>query len=145
MVGCLVIPLASCATAPGVVSTEARSGSPVVVSTLPVATTLPATPSTPDESTPPIVSLPISVPPTTVAVLDEDGVGDAMFPALGNPGIDVEHYTLVLDYDPVRNKISATEHVDILMTEDRATFTLDSDGPIVSAVSVDGAPAAIYR
>ena len=138
LVGCMVTSLASCATAPGVVSTEARSGRPASASTLPVETTLPTKPSTPDESSPPTITLPTSLPPTTVGVLDEDGAGDALFPALGNPGIDVEHYTLALDYDPVRNAISATEHLDILMTQDRATFTLDSDGPVVSAVSVDG-------
>ena len=64
-----------------------------------------------------------------------------LFPALGNPGIDVEHYTLTLHYDQPRNEISATAHLDLVMTEDRDAFSLDSDGPDVSAVSVDGVPA----
>ena len=80
----------------------------------------------------------VSVPPDS---LDPDGVGDPLFPSLGNPGIDVEHYTLVLHYDPQRNEITATAHLDILMTETRPTFSLDSAGPIVSTVSVDGLPA----
>ena len=60
---------------------------------------------------------------------DDNGIGDELFPSLGNPGIDVEHYTLALDYDPQRHQISATAHLDLVMTEDRATISLDSDGP----------------
>ena len=142
LVGCLGAYLAACATSPGVISTEARSSHTSGAPTLPVDdTTLPTESTVPIDSTSPTSAPSTSVPTTLVGVLDEDGVGDALFPALGNPGIDVEHYTLTLDYDPKRNKISATEHVDILMTENRATFTLDSDGPVVSAVSVDGVPA----
>jgi aminopeptidase N len=72
---------------------------------------------------------------------DSDGIGDALFPSLGNPGIDVEHYDLILEYDPVREEISARVHLDIAMTADRETFSLDSAGPVVSAVVVDGVPA----
>ena len=50
-------------------------------------------------------------------------------------------YTVALDYDPTQHAISATEHIDLVMTEDRDAFSLDSDGPIVSAVAVDGSPA----
>ena len=117
--------LAACATAPGVVSTEARSG------------TLPA------ESTAPPVDTTSPAQDTTVpaSAQDEDGIGDELFPSLGNPGIDVEHYTIVMSYDPARTTLSATAHLDILMTEDRDEFSLDSDGPKVSAVTIDGAPA----
>ena len=47
----------------------------------------------------------------------------------------------MLHYDPQRNEVTATAHLDILMTETRPTFSLDSAGPIVSTVSVDGLPA----
>ena len=50
-----------------------------------------------------------TVPPTSVVPLDENGIGDALFPALGNPGIDVEHYDLTLEYDPTQNRITAPE------------------------------------
>lgn len=120
--------LAACATSPGVVSTEARS-----IHTSTTTTTLPAEDPTPaTESTTTVVS-PVG--------RNDNGVGDALFPSLGNPGIDVEHYTLTLDYDPQRNDISANAHLDLVTTEDRDTFSLDSAGPIVSAVSVDGVPA----
>ncbi len=132
--------LAACATAPGVVSTEARTGTPATESTSPaVATSEPPPASTP-ATDPPDTS---STGETTVPVdsPDDDGIGDELFPSLGNPGIDVEHYTLVLDYDPTQVEMSATVHLDIVMTEDRDEFSLDSDGPDVSAVSIDGAAA----
>ena len=65
--------------------------------------------------------------------------------SLGNPGIDVQHYTLLLDYDPAATTLSATEQLD--MRDDRGprAFSLDSDGPVVSAVSVDGVAADVRR
>lgn len=127
--GLLVVALlAACATSPGVVSTGAKS-----IETTTAATTQPSR-----------VPTPTAAPSTTVGGApgpDVNGVGDTLFPSLGNPGIDVEHYTLALAYDPQTAKISATEHLDILTTEDRDGFSLDSAGPVVSSVSVDGAPA----
>ncbi|MEP7113257.1 MAG: M1 family metallopeptidase [Ilumatobacteraceae bacterium] len=143
LVACLGVYLAACATSSGVVSTEARSGHasaatttiPVVVSTSPTESTSPAdVPATSDAA-------PTSDTRAPVTPIGDDGIGDALFPALGNPGIDVEHYDIVLDYDPVRTKISATVHLDVLMTEERAMFSLDSDGPVVSDVTVDGVQA----
>lgn len=145
LVACLVISVPACATGPDVVSTEARP-----IHSLSPATTAPTdeTTSSTDESIP-------SSQPTTGDTLpgsetttpvgsgagNGDGIGDTLFPSLGNPGIDVEHYTLTLHYDPARNEISATDHLDMVMTADRETFSLDSAGPVVSAVSVDGVPA----
>jgi len=132
--------LAACTTDPGVVATQAQAGT---VATSPPSTTSPPTtepvPGTqpPTDTQPPDVSTPTSGPP----VSDENGIGDPLFPALGNPGIDVQHYVVSLQYDPVRKQISATVHLDIDMTQDRATFSLDSAGPVVSAVRVDGATA----
>lgn len=112
LAACLVTYVSACATGPDVVSTEAQ----------------------------PIQG---GDPTTTVGGLGDtgDGIGDTLFASLGNPGIDVEHYTLALNYNPALNEISAIDHIDILMTQDRAAFTLDSAGPVVSAVSVDGSPA----
>jgi aminopeptidase N len=140
LVACLSTSLAACATSPGVVSTEAQSNASTgsTTETSPPET-LPGTKSTgPDDTSPGVPSS------TTVATpaIDPDGIGDTLFPALGNPGIDVQHYTLKIQYDPTRNKLSADEHVDLTMTEDRDAFTLDSEGPVVSAVSVDGTSAA---
>lgn len=146
LVACLVASVPACATAPEVVSTQAQS-----IHSSSSATTAPteATTSPPDESIPsseptlPVDTLPRDEPTTSVGPRGNtgDGIGDTLFPSLGNPGIDVEHYTLTLRYDPARNEISATDHLDMVMTQDRSTFTLDSAGPVVSAVSVDGAAA----
>lgn len=132
--------LAACATGPGVVSTEARTiHTSVGATTLPVDDQHPNKgPTTPVDSSPPAVS-------TTTASgqrsSNDTGIGDVLFPSLGNPGIDVENYNLILNYDLKQNEISATEHLDMVTTEDRVSFSLDSAGPIVSAVSVDGVPA----
>jgi aminopeptidase N len=122
-----------------VVATEARS----------IGTSTASTTSTPTTETSPTTSpsIPTDTEPphrtttTSTATRNEYGIGDPLFPSLGNPGIDVEHYDLKLRYDPLRKEISATVHLDIAMTADRTTFSLDSDGPVVSAVTVDGAPA----
>jgi aminopeptidase N len=145
LVACLASTyLVACATSPGVVSTEAHAGNPAAESTAPPDdSSQSSSPSTTPSSTTsgdPSGTSPAgetTVPNTTT---DDDGIGDELFPSLGNPGIDVEHYTVAIDYDPTRTKLSATEHLDIVMTEDRDEFSLDSDGPDVSAVSIDGAP-----
>ena len=127
----LIACLAGCATGPGVTATEARSGHD-------------SSAPTTESSVPPTVPTPTTSPSTAStdpATGDENGIGDSLFPALGNPGIDVDNYTLVLNYDPPHGKLSASEHIDMVMTDDRDTFSLDSDGPNVSAVSVDGTPA----
>jgi aminopeptidase N len=72
---------------------------------------------------------------------DPDGIGDTLFPGLGNPGLDVQHYDLDLSYDHASTKVSANLGIDVRFTEDRAQFTLDSSGPQIDAVTVDGAPA----
>jgi len=67
-----------------------------------------------------------------------DGVGDLLFPALGNPGIDVTHYDIDIAYDAADDVVEGTVAIDLLLTEDRTQITLDSAGPAVSTVLVDG-------
>src|SRR3954452_24163904 len=69
------------------------------------------------------------------------GVGDELYPDLGNPGIDVDHYDLDLSYDPASAVIDATVTMSITATDDLSIFTLDASGPDVSAVSVEGVDA----
>jgi aminopeptidase N len=135
LIACLGTYLAACATSPGVISTEAKSNqSSSADTTVPTTATGSSEPA--DTSTGAATTTTVATPAS-----DEDGIGDTLFPSLGNPGIDVQHYTLKLQYDPTRNKLSGTEHLDVTMTEDRDAFTLDSDGPVVSAVLVDGTAA----
>lgn len=72
---------------------------------------------------------------------DPDGIGDELFPALGNPGLDVQHYDIDLRYDHAAQTVEATVGLDVRMTEDRDEITLDAAGPVVEAVVVDGAAA----
>ena len=143
MVACLgTVYLTACATDPGVVSTEARSVNPSTESTAPpVDSSEPPASSTPGTDPGPSDTSPAGDTTVPGGTSDDNGIGDELFPSLGNPGIDVEHYTVVLDYDPTRNRMSATVHLDIAITADRSEFSLDSDGPDVSAVSIDGVPA----
>jgi aminopeptidase N len=141
LVACLAITsLAACTTDPGVVSTEARAGDAATGSTTPPVDTT-EQPDSSSPSTEPPTTSPAGETTVPASTPEDDGIGDELFPSLGNPGIDVEHYTVVLDYDPTRNRLAATAHLDITMTEDRDEFSLDSDGPDISAVVIDGVPA----
>ena len=72
------------------------------------------------------------------------GIGDRLFPTLGNGGYDARHYTLSLRY-PTADRVQTV--VGALTMEAKATkalsrFNLDFDGFAVSAVWVDGRSAA---
>ena len=136
----MLIALASaCSASPGVTATESRSRPAAAIETVPAVGEKPSSSTTSSE--------PSSGGATSTSVSGpveggDRGVGDVLFPALGNPGIDVQGYTVRLDYDPQQDRIAGTVNLDVLMTEVRTEFSLDSDGPLVSAVSVDGAPVA---
>jgi aminopeptidase N len=71
------------------------------------------------------------------------GIGDRLFPTLGNGGYDAKHYTLALRY-PTAERVQTV--VGALTMEARATkalsrFNLDFDGEAVSSVRVDGRTA----
>lgn len=81
----------------------------------------------------------ITDPPDTAAPADTgDGIGDALFPDLGNPGVDVIDYLVELAPDPTRQILTGTVTLTIEFTQARTEFTLDSLGPQVSEVSIDG-------
>ena len=126
------------ATSPDVVSTEARSQQHrrdprrrLPSTRLTVAHRLDGPSTDATDSLPPL----FPTIPRPGARLDDNGIGDALFPSLGNPGIDVEHYTLEAPLRPRARRDHGNRsprHRD-----DRGlatTFSLDSDGPIVSAV-----------
>jgi aminopeptidase N len=71
-----------------------------------------------------------------------DGIGDPLWPDLGNPGIDVLDYDVDLTYDPALDTIDGSVTLTVQATEDRPSFTLDSDGPDVTRVTVRGEDAA---
>ncbi|MFE0193126.1 M1 family metallopeptidase [Streptomyces sp. NPDC058989] len=73
------------------------------------------------------------------------GVGDPLFPALGNGGYQVGHYGLDLDYDVKHRHLDATAEITARATQDLRSFKLDLQGLRVSAVRVDGEEAAFSR
>jgi hypothetical protein len=110
------------------------SGGPAGGSTPTPATTPPGKGTKP---TSPAAGTSAAVPTPTDLPSDPDGVGDALFPGTGNPGIDVEHYDVDLTYDHASGAVRADVGMDIRFTERRSEFTLDSQGPQVDAVTID--------
>ncbi|WP_224058208.1 M1 family metallopeptidase [Streptomyces kanamyceticus] len=70
-----------------------------------------------------------------------DGVGDPLFPTLGNGGYDVRHYDLSFDFTPVTYDFAATMKIRARATQDLSSFNLDVDSLAVDRVTVNGAPA----
>ncbi|WP_406863520.1 M1 family metallopeptidase [Streptomyces sp. HUAS MG47] len=71
------------------------------------------------------------------------GIGDPLFPHLGNPGYDVLAYDLDLTY-PGRNTepLKAVTGIEAVATEDLGHLNLDFTHGTVGAVRVNGEPAA---
>ena len=74
-----------------------------------------------------------------------DGVGDSLYPLLGNAGYDVLHYDIDLDVDPAGNSISALTTITARATQDMSAFNLDFLGLDVHDVTVDGVAAEFSR
>ncbi|WP_406725163.1 M1 family metallopeptidase [Streptomyces sp. GD-15H] len=71
------------------------------------------------------------------------GIGDRLFPHLGNPGYDVASYDLALSYPGTNDKaLQATTTIDARMTADLDRINLDFAHGTVRSVEVDGVPAA---
>ncbi|MCX0247335.1 M1 family metallopeptidase [Streptomyces drozdowiczii] len=69
------------------------------------------------------------------------GVGDPLFPTLGNGGYQVTHYDLTFDFTPVTYDFTATVRISARATQDLSAFNLDTDGHTIDAVTVAGRPA----
>jgi aminopeptidase N len=75
------------------------------------------------------------------------GIGDRLFPGLGNGGYDVRHYDLDLRYatdDPAQS-IDGTATITARATQALSRFDLDFGGGGVRAVSVNGSAARWRR
>ncbi len=68
--------------------------------------------------------------------------GDPYFPQNGNGGYDVQSYDITMDIDPASGRVAAKTVVTADATQDLSAFYLDLTGLEVSAVEVDGSPAA---
>ncbi len=86
----------------------------------------------------------LAVVGTTVPVVPSTSfVADSLYPQLGNPGIDVEHYDLDLRVDHDSHRLAGTVTLQLTTTTALGELTLDSNGPQIRAVTVGGA-AALY-
>jgi aminopeptidase N len=75
------------------------------------------------------------------------GLGDRLFPTLGNGGYDVQHYDLDLRYatSAPSQAIDGTVTMLAKATQDLSRFNLDFAGQSVGGVSVNGQAAAFRR
>ncbi|MFJ4801331.1 M1 family metallopeptidase [Streptomyces murinus] len=73
------------------------------------------------------------------------GVGDRLFPTLGNGGYDVTHYGLTLDYTPETNHLKGTAVITARATQDLSRFDLDLSGLRVRTATVQGSKAQFSR
>ncbi len=74
-----------------------------------------------------------------------NGIGDPYFPRDGNGGYDVSHYGLELSYDPDTDVLDGVATIDARSTQYLSRFNLDFDGLEISALTIDGTPAAFTR
>ena len=72
------------------------------------------------------------------------GIGDYLFPTLGNPGYDARHYTLDVRYATAApaQQISGTLRMEAVATDKLNSINLDFAGDSFGAVTVDGRAAA---
>src|ERR1700754_3310176 len=75
------------------------------------------------------------------------GIGDRLFPKLGNGGYDVRHYDLALTYATAAPSqgIDGTVTITANATQALSRFDLDFAGDSVGSVSVDDKPAQFSR
>jgi aminopeptidase N len=73
------------------------------------------------------------------------GLGDRLFPDLGNGGYEVDHYDLAMAYQPRSRLIRASTTVRARATQALSRFDLDFDAGTVTGVRVDGAIAGFSR
>ncbi|WP_249926073.1 M1 family metallopeptidase [Streptomyces aureocirculatus] len=73
------------------------------------------------------------------------GVGDRLFPTLGNGGYDVSHYDLSVDYVPESNRLKGTAIITARATQELSRFNLDLAGLTVRTARVNGTEARFTR
>jgi aminopeptidase N len=122
----------------------ARNADAVVSLTAPASSQPPTTDASafPDTTTPrPAEPAPESTNPAQPNNVDPDGLGDSLYPALGNPGYDVTHYDVDIGYDTDTQILDASVGIDLVPTEVRDEFKLDATFTGTESVTVDGAAA----
>jgi aminopeptidase N len=75
----------------------------------------------------------------------QDGLGDSLAPTLGNGGYDVDHYDLILDWDPTTTTLEADVTITATATTDLDEFNLDFSGFIIDRLTVNDETAELGR
>ena len=73
------------------------------------------------------------------------GLGDSLYPLLGNPGYDALHYEIEMDVSPAENAITATTLITAQATKNLEAFNLDLSGLEVRSLTVNNVPAPFSR
>lgn len=73
------------------------------------------------------------------------GVGDSLYPLLGNGGYDVVHYSVRLDIDPANNTVEGTTTIEAVATRNLGRFHLDFSGMDVHSIIVSSNEAEFQR
>ncbi|MCB0046358.1 MAG: M1 family metallopeptidase [Caldilineaceae bacterium] len=89
-----------------------------------------------------------SLPPAAeneLPQLGAPGLGDRLYPGLGNGGYDVTRYDLSLTVDVEQNSLDADIRIDAVATQALSRFNLDFYGLEIDALTVNGAEAEYAR
>lgn len=73
------------------------------------------------------------------------GVGDSLYPTLGNGGYQVEHYTLDLTVDLETGNLEAVTRIEAIATDALSSFNLDFSGMTIETITVDDEAASFTR
>ena len=115
---------------------------------LAVAVTLAGCPAPRQAPVPPGLALPTRPAPGPPPTLDgrSNPVADPVYPAYGNPAIDVLRYQLDLAWDPAGRQLSGTATLTVRPVRPLTEITLDfASGYTVDSATVDGAAVTASR
>ncbi|HEY7103445.1 MAG TPA: M1 family metallopeptidase [Mycobacteriales bacterium] len=73
------------------------------------------------------------------------GIGDPLFPGLGNGGYDVTHYSIGMTYHADTKLVDAVTTVQARADQALTRFDLDFDGNTIRSVRFDGKPVTFSR
>lgn len=123
-------------------------GTIIIPSSIPIAT-VPPTPTLHAnlvQNTPTEQILPTLPPIVGDAAAGERTIGDSYIPELGNTGYLVQQYIIRLNLNPANPEIQGSTTIQAISSIDNlGEISLDFVGYQVTAVSVDGTPAAFTR
>ena len=118
--------------------------SPALALVLIIACSPPALPVT-DSVTTTTLEPATSLTARVVGIDAASGIGDRMFPELGNGGFDVIGYEIDLSFDAALATVEGVATIEAIAEVDLRSFTLDFVGYTVESVEVDGRSAAYDR